>query len=48
MPTREPAYEPQTETRYECLDCGTEVVHATSTYCTDCGSVLRNLATPME
>jgi rubrerythrin len=49
MAGRDVETDPEGETRYECLICGTVVVDTSHpTTCPDCDSVLRNRATPCE
>ena len=49
MPQIDPDRSADTETEYECLDCGYTVSAKTQpTECPDCGSSLRNRGYPME
>lgn len=48
-PTWDVASEPETESTYECLACGTRVSDTTHPgSCPECGASLRNCATPIE
>lgn len=48
-PTWDVASDPETESTYECLSCGTRVIDTSHPgACPECGASLRNCATSIE
>ncbi len=46
---KDPDYDPDDESAYECFDCGTVIVAESNPEpCPECGTEMRNRSLPME
>ncbi|MDF9744181.1 rubrerythrin-like domain-containing protein [Natrinema salsiterrestre] len=48
MTYKDAELDPESESTYECFDCGTVVRTSKSNTCPECGAEMRNRRTPIE